>query len=427
MEKRITAKNGIEIYSYNNPALHGFSISLFLRAGLMYEREDEQGITHFLEHALIRNINKQKGGKLYAALDRYGVEFNAATYSEMVQFYAQGASANFSVGADVIAAFFNPIILSATEIATERKRIKAEIREGDEKNSMASFSAAKVYADTSLAGSITGTNKSVDRITLTRLEEYRKRVFIKENLFIYVTGSFDECDLSRLCELVGSVELGAARSDDDIHGNVAPVSRYFGKREPMIAVKNADYTSVRFSFDMDMSSIDDNAADVLYDMLLSGYSSPFFIEMSEERGLFYDTSGAVEKFKNIGCFYFGYEVKERDIYAAAKITVDILNDYAKNLREPSEIMKAGYVDNAPLLYDDMRELNFTMAYDNHIMNGGYSTLEDRIEAYRAVTPEKIRDTARALFRPENLTLSIKGSKKRIDTDKLKVIVNKLGE
>ena len=149
--------------------------------------------------------------------------------------------------------------------------------------------------------------------------------------------------------------------------------------------------------------------------------------MSEERGLFYDTSGAVEKFKNIGCFYFGYEVKERDIYAAAKITVGILNDYAKNLREPSEIMKAGYVDNAPLLYDDMRELNFTMAYDNHIMNGGYSTLEDRIEAYRAVTPEKIRDTARALFRSENLTLSIKGSKKRIDTDRLKAIVNKLGE
>ncbi len=427
MEQRITARNGIEIYSYRNPALHGFSISLFLRAGLMYERDDEQGITHFLEHILIRNINKQKGGKLYAALDRYGVEFNAATYSEMVQFYAQGASANFSVGADVIAAFFNPIILSAAEIATERKRIKAEIREGDEKNSMASFSAAQVYTGTSLAGSIIGTNKSVDRITLTRLEEYRKRVFIKENVFIYVTGSFSDADLSNLCKLIGSVELAKARSEGDIHNNIAPVSRYFGKRDAMISVKNADYTSVRFSFDMDMASVDDNAVDVLYDMLLSGYSSPFFIQMSEERGLFYDTSGAVEKYKNIGSFYFGYEVKERDIYAAAQITVDILNDYAKNLREPFEIIKAGYVDNAPLLYDDMREFNFTMAYDNHIMDAGYNTLEDRIEAYRAVNPEKIRDTARALFRPENLTLAIKGNKKRIDTDRLKEIVNRLGE
>ena len=427
MEKRIIAKNGIEIYSYKNPALHGFSISLFLRAGLMYENEREQGITHFLEHVLIRNINKQKGGKLYATLDRHGVEFNAATYSEMVQFYAHGASANFAVGADVIASFFNPIILTAAEISTERKRIKAEIREGDEKNSIASFSAAQVYAETSLAGSITGTNKSVDRITLTRLEEYRKKVFTKENVFVYVTGAFSESDLEGLCDLVGKADLSTPSLPEDIHCNIAPVSRYFGKRNAAVVVKNADYTSVRFSFDMDMSKVDDNAADVLYDMLLSGYSSPFFIEMSEERGLFYDASGAVEKFKNIGNLYFGYEVKERDIYAAAEITVDILNDYAKNLRSPEEIIKAGYVDNAPLLYDDMRELNFTMAYDNHIMGAGYKTLEDRIAAYRALTPESIRDTARALFRPDNLTVTVKGNKKRIDVEKLKDILAKLGE
>ena len=345
----------------------------------------------------------------------------------MVQFYVHGASANFAVGADVIASFFNPIVLSAAEIATERKRIKAEIREGDEKNSMAAFSATQVYAETSLAGSITGTNKSVDRITLTRLEEYRRRVFIKENVFIYVTGSFTDEDIGRLCDLVGTSPLASASDPDDIHHNVAPVSRYFGKRSATVAVKNADYTSVRFSFDMDMTKVDDNAVDVLYDMLLSGYSSPFFIEMSEERGLFYDACGAVEKFKNIGNLYFGYEVKEKDIYAAAEITVDILNDYAKNLRSPEEVIKAGYVDNAPLLLDDMRELNFTMAYDNHIMGAGYKTLEDRIEAYRALTPESIRDAARALFRPSNLTVTIKGNKKRIDVERLKAILTKLGE
>lgn len=426
MEECITARNGIKIYSYKNPSLHGFNISLYLRAGLMYEEKEEQGITHFLEHVLVRNINKQKGGRLYATLDRCGVEFNAATYAEMVQFYAQGASSNFKIGADVIAAFFNPIILTAAEVATERKRIKAEIREGDEKNSMATFSAEQVYSDTTLAGSITGTNRSVDRITLTRLEEYRKRVFIKENVFVYVTGAFTDEDIEGLADTLGSVALGEAARESDIHDNIAPVSRYFGKRDAAVAVKGADYTSVRFSFDMDLTEIDDNAADVLYDMLLSGYSSPFFIEMSEERGLFYDTSGAVEKFKNIGSFYFGYEVKERDVYNAAKITVDILNDYARCVREPSDIIKAGYVDNAPLLYDDMRELNFTMAYDNHIMDAGYKTLEDRIEAYRAVTPEAIRDTARALFRPENLTVTVKGNKKKIDTEKLKSIINDLG-
>ena len=34
--KRIT-KNGVAVYSYANPSLHSFQISLFVKAGCMYE------------------------------------------------------------------------------------------------------------------------------------------------------------------------------------------------------------------------------------------------------------------------------------------------------------------------------------------------------------------------------------------------------
>ncbi|MBQ1260811.1 MAG: insulinase family protein, partial [Clostridia bacterium] len=77
-------KNGINIYGIKNPAQHGFYISLFLRAGIMYEAADEVGITHFLEHILIRNVNRVMNGRLYETCDRYGIEFNASTYAEMV-------------------------------------------------------------------------------------------------------------------------------------------------------------------------------------------------------------------------------------------------------------------------------------------------------------------------------------------------------
>ena len=86
-EKRTVAKNGIPVYSFTNEKSHSFYISMFLKAGCMYEREDESGITHFLEHVVIRNINKLMDGRLYRELDKYGLEFNASTYSEMVQFY----------------------------------------------------------------------------------------------------------------------------------------------------------------------------------------------------------------------------------------------------------------------------------------------------------------------------------------------------
>ena len=58
MEVSLKTKNGINVYAYKNPDLHSFHLSLFLRAGAMFESAAESGITHFLEHVSIRNVNK---------------------------------------------------------------------------------------------------------------------------------------------------------------------------------------------------------------------------------------------------------------------------------------------------------------------------------------------------------------------------------
>ena len=426
MEKSYITKNGIEIYGYKNPNLHGFFISLFLRAGSMYESERDNGITHFLEHVAIRNINKLMGGELYSLLDKRGVEFNASTYAEMVQFYVSGAKENFGTASDIIASLFEPIALSRSEIDTERRRIKAEIREADDKNSLAGFTSGIVFEGTSLATSILGTNKSVDGIGRTRLEEYRKKIFGSENLFIYVTGNFDDGDIDELIERISRVSENDGNTCG-IRDNTAPVPHNFGKRGAAVHIKGADFTMIRFTFDIDMKRVKSPALDLIYDMLLSGYNSPFFIEMSEERGLFYDISGATERYRNIGTLHFSYELKEKDIYDAVSLCVKILNDFKNKLFSEDECMKGSYTDNAYLLYDDARELGFTFAYDNHIMNEGYASIEERKAAYAAVTPLEIRDCAREIFRTDNLTVTVKGNKKKIDTEKIKNILHSLGE
>ena len=418
--KRI-AKNGIPIYGYCNPALHSFYISLFLKSGSMYERDGEDGITHFLEHALVRNVNKLENYGLYSELDRLAMDFNASTYSEMVQFYISGATKHFSRGAELICRLFSPIILSADEVSTERKRIKAELREADERGALSTFSAEAVFGGTALSKSIIGTNKSIDRITARRLEEYRAREFRNPNVFFYVTGSFTDTDMDRLCELVGECKVAVGEE----HTNVAPVPEGFGKRDAAILVKNADYTMLRFTFDVDMTRVDNCTLDLIYDMLLSGFSSPFFIEMSEDRGLFYDISGATERYKNIATLHFTFEVKERAIYDAAECIVRILREFCSATHDSESLMKSSYVDNAYMLLDDPRELNFTFAYDSHVIDLGYESLDGRIAAYEKITGEDVRRAACQIFRAQNLTLTLKGNKKKTDVERLRKIILEL--
>lgn len=413
-EREYTSKNGVKVYGYKNPALHSFYISLFVRAGMLYENESELGITHFLEHAIIRNVNKIYGMKLYSELDKRGLEFNASTFSEMVQFYVGGSSSEFAFGRDVICRVLDSIILSKDEIDCERKRIKAEIRESDEKSSLASFTSKIAFSGTPLSRSIVGTNKTVDKVTLSKLEQYRKSIFSNKNIFLYLTGNFSDGDVVSLLSLIDEKELSAG----ECGSNLAPVPKDFAKRESDVHVKNSDFTMARLTFDIDMNRFTIAEIDLIYDILLSGYNSKLFVELSEKRGLCYDISGGTERYKNIGTFHFSFELKERDIYEAIKIIVDILLGMKTEILADDECMKAGYVKNAYMLYDDFRELNFTFSYDNHIMGENYLSINDRIDSYKKITPERIREVAREIFSKDNLTFTMKGNKKRIDKERL---------
>lgn len=418
-EEKAVTKNGVTIYSYKNPSLHGFYISLFLRAGSMFE--EQQGITHFLEHISIRNVNAQMGGCLYSLLDREGIEFNATTYSEMVQFYVSGSAAKFDLGAEIIARLLSPIILPTSEIDLERGRIKAEIREGDDATSLATLSGSIVHRDTKLSNLITGTLGSVNKITKIALESYRRSVMTPENMFFYLTGNVSEDNIRALAREIEKYTLDSGNYNE----NIAPVCSDFGRREGSAHIKNADFTMLRFTFDMDMTRITLAESDLIYDMLFGGNNSLFFIEMSERRGLCYDISGFVERYLNIGELTISFEVRPSQIYEATETVVAILTDLKTRLFSDGELMKAGYVTNAGLLYDSPSELNFAFAYDCHIMNAEYGCIEDRSKAYASVTPERIREIANELFRPENLTLAVKGNKKKIDCDRLESIIKTL--
>ena len=396
--------SGIDVYFYPNMALHGFHMSLYVRAGSLYENEDTQGMTHFLEHIAIRNINYRMKGNLYRMLDKYGLEFNASTYRDMIQFYVSGAAERFFVGVGLLTELFSALELPTPEMEAERRRVKAEIREGDERTSLSNFTAAALYPDGTGRYPIVGTATSIATISRSALELYREEVMCAENIFLYVTGRVSEADIPAFLRALEScpVTHGVRRE------NVMPRPAAFGQRFGAVRVKVADYTVMRFNFDVDMTKVTPAECDLLYDLLFTGYNARFFLEMSERRGLCYDISGSVDRYRNIGNFSFSFEVKPKDLKEALACSVRLLREVGETPPKEEEIPRATYVDNNGLLYDDAAELNFTFAYDVHVLGCPYESLEDRKAAYAAVTPERLSEIAREIFRFDNCLLTAKG-------------------
>ena len=232
-----------------------------------------------------------------------------------------------------------PISLPTEDIEAERDRIKAEIREGDEVGSLSAFTQKNVWESTSLSRPITGTRGGVSKITRSRIENYRYQSFTKDNLFLYVTGNVKDSDIMSLSERIGEYKL----NEGTAHNNLAPVPNNFGKRGGKVALKNADFTKVCYTFDLDMSRLSMPEIDLMYDTMLGGYSSKFFIEMSEKRGLFYDINGSVERYGNIGTLSFTYEVKEQ------QLTEAICGDLEKHAYSVNDRIENAELRNAHIL------------------------------------------------------------------------------
>lgn len=75
-----------------------------------------------------------------------------------------------------------------------------------------------------------------------------------------------------------------------------------------------------------------------------------------------------------------------------------------------------------MVFDDNESFNWQRAYENHIMNGGSQSIEETKQSFQSVTADRLSKIAGQIFRPQNLVLSIKGDKKRIDTEEIRRII-----
>lgn len=416
MEKKRITHNNIEIYHYPNENTHSFCLSLYIKAGALYEADKDNGITHFWEHAIFRNINHLMDGHMYDEIDKLGLYFNGATYKEFVQLYVIGAPKNFAAAVDILLNVFQPMTLPVDQIKTEQQRVKAEIREAEDFKSLDYFAGTHAWKDTSLRNPILGTKGNVTGFNKKRMAAYHQEMLNADNLFFYVTGCVDEKMMETFAEKVSALEVpsGGIRRE-----NMAPQPENFGNRDLLINVKNSQYTMVQYSFDMVTTKYTYAELSLLYDILFSGENSLLHQELSEKRGMIYSFSSTLEKYSNIGRLFFVYEVAMRDLYESVEITTRELAQLGESIEKRLELVLPEYTDNAYFIYDDNEGFNWQRAYENHIMNGKTKSLEETRAQFLKVTPERLKEIARELFTRENLCLSLKADKKKLNLEKLR--------
>ena len=80
----IHLNNGLTVFFYQMSNTHSVTISLYVKAGSVYE--EVEGTTHLLEHLHFRKLGKFTQEELYYEMECMGSSLRAAAYRDFMKF-----------------------------------------------------------------------------------------------------------------------------------------------------------------------------------------------------------------------------------------------------------------------------------------------------------------------------------------------------
>lgn len=420
MNEHSASVNGISIYSLTNPNLRSFCLSLYVRAGSIFEDLSNNGISHLFEHVVFRNF-KDKYENFYELIATHGLSLRGCTYKEFVRFTIDGPRHEFDFAVEILCSLFDEIKLTSHDFNNEKGRIKAEIREEDERNSLDFYFDSIVWKNSEVEKIVLGYCKTVDRVSVKKINEFRQKVLSAGNCFVYATGNISDKNLDALNKKIS--ELDICQSNPGFT-NTVTVNNEFFHREKKIWIKNNYWHYIQIGFDVDCSKYPGGVYDLLYALLFNGDKALVYNYLSEDNPIIYSYDSTFEQYDNVGNINFSFEVDRNKIEDVFKTVVELLNA-AKDGRFNFEANLNYEMFNWELDLDNPDNLNWNMAYYNHILKTQPIDYSDEFYGRFRVTKEQIIDAAKYIFRRCNMTVAVKGDRKKINAEAIEKILESL--
>jgi predicted Zn-dependent peptidase len=122
-----TLPNGFRIVTENMPGLESASAGIWVTAGGRHEREEQNGIAHFLEHMAFKGTARRTALQIAEEIEDVGGYINAYTSREMTAYYARILRQDVGLALDVIGDILLNPAFDTDDIETERHVILQEI------------------------------------------------------------------------------------------------------------------------------------------------------------------------------------------------------------------------------------------------------------------------------------------------------------
>ena len=379
---------------------------VFVANGSRWESAKEAGVSHFIEHMLFKGTPTRKPADITRAIEGRGGNFNAFTGEESTCYYAHVPGEYLGEAVEILGDMYSNATLDAVEFEREKRVVIEEIKMySDEPDAVAMENLQRnVFPGCPLGRPVAGSAASLEPMTPDSMRDYMRRHYRADNTLLVIAGAFDERDALGVAEkafLWKPSPKGAKRS-------FVPVD--FGRRTVPESIVEKDVNQTQIALGYRTFGIGDArkyAMGVLDAVLGRGMSSRLFMEVREKRGLGYDISSQMHFFRDAGLFTvtMGTDpAKASRALATIDRTLAAVREKKVGARELSRV-KEFLTGNFRISHENVKSKMFFYG-STWLSFGRLIPPSEQVEGIKSVTADEILAVAKAVFRPENRSLSL---------------------
>jgi len=406
-----TLENGLPVITVEMPHIHSTELALFIRSGLRFEEQQNNGISHFLEHMMFRGNRKYPDSlSLNREFEKIGRDFRASTLSEYTYYGFSPQVDEVDRSVELMAEFFTEPLFPDIEL--ERGIILEEcledLNEEGVNIDINNQACNLLYPGDPLAWPTIGTEETIASITVEKLQGYFKKFYHPGNMVLVGAGAISHELFLR------SAEKHFARLPKREAG-IAP--DYFlnsikeDQKEPaLLFVENTDsQVQLQICFrGLSYNDPDYYAATLLSRIFDDGVTSRLQRSLREDRGLVYSVECRATSLSDTGTFDFDVSARQEKAVEVIRVILDEIKALLQEGPTEEELrhFKRRYEFDLDIDLDDpykqIIRFGFAQLYSKEV------TVEEERALIEAVTLEDLRRVASAILVREKLNIILLG-------------------
>ncbi len=394
--------NGLTVLTHHMPHLESASLGVWVKAGSRWERSEEHGISHFLEHMAFKGTMTRTSREIVEQIERVGGELNAATSIEHTGYFARVLKDDVPLAADILSDILRNSVFNAKELAREQQVIEQEIGASldDPNDQVFDLFQKAVFPDQAIGRTILGTVDSVNSFGPDQIRAYMERNYVGSRMVLAAAGNVNHTQL---------VDIATDRFDGlKAEGDLEPVkAQYIGgdrrntsKHEQahiILGLEGRAYNSDGFY-----------ASQILASVLGGGMSSRLFQEVREKRGLCYSVYAFHWAFADCGVFGVSASTGEKEVSELMPVILDELRAAVDTISDEEVLRVRNQIRAGLLMSLESPGARAGQLARQQILWGRPIEMAETIERINRIDAARVKEIAGQIFAGDNPALAGNG-------------------